>query len=231
MMRNKTFFIVVLAAMLLVTACADTAIDRHALVMRNNPHVTKIDSLHSLTVGNGRFAFTADATGLQTFPEYYKEGLSLGTYSEWGWHSFPNKEDYKIVETLQDHPLPGHPHGIYAVQFPEGPERNAKAAEWFRANPHRLHLGNIGFDSLLVSDITKIDQTLDMWKGELHSHFLWRKLPVTVTTSCNGDSDIVSASVSSSAKLAVGIRFPYPTGSYSSYCRFYCLLCGNQLEW
>lgn len=33
-MRNKTFFIVVLAAMLLVTACADTAIDRHALVMR-----------------------------------------------------------------------------------------------------------------------------------------------------------------------------------------------------
>ena len=211
-MRNKTFFIVVLAAMLLVTACADTAIDRHALVMRNNPHVTKIDSLHSLTVGNGRFAFTADATGLQTFPEYYKEGLSLGTYSEWGWHSFPNKEDYKIVETLQDHPLPGHPHGIYAVQFPEGPERNAKAAEWFRANPHRLHLGNIGFDSLLVSDITKIDQTLDMWKGELHSHFLWRKLPVTVTTSCNGDSDIVSASVSSSAKLAVGIRFPYPTG-------------------
>ena len=42
-MRNKTFFIVVLAAMLLVTACADTAIDRHALVMRNNPHVTKID--------------------------------------------------------------------------------------------------------------------------------------------------------------------------------------------
>ena len=79
----------------------------------------KIDSLHSLTVGNGRFAFTADATGLQTFPEYYKEGLSLGTYSEWGWHSFPNKEDYKIVETLQDHPLPGHPHGIYAVQFPE----------------------------------------------------------------------------------------------------------------
>ena len=42
-MRNKTFFIVVLAAMLLVTACADTAIDRRTLVMRNNPHVTKID--------------------------------------------------------------------------------------------------------------------------------------------------------------------------------------------
>ena len=66
-MRNKTFFIVVLAAMLLVTACADTAIDRHALVMRNNPHVTKIDSLHSLTVGNGRFAFTCRCYGIANF--------------------------------------------------------------------------------------------------------------------------------------------------------------------
>uniref|UniRef100_UPI003AF54F5E hypothetical protein n=1 Tax=Ruminococcus sp. TaxID=41978 RepID=UPI003AF54F5E len=28
--------------------------------------------------------------------------------------------------------------------------------------------GNIGFDSLLVSDITKIDQTLDMWKANAH---------------------------------------------------------------
>ncbi len=43
--------------MLLVTACADTAIDRHALVMRNNPHVTKIDSLHSLTVGKWAVRF------------------------------------------------------------------------------------------------------------------------------------------------------------------------------
>ncbi len=67
MMRDKTLFIVVLAVMLLVTACADTAIDRRALVMRNNPHVTKIDSLHSLTVGNGRFAFTADASEEPSF--------------------------------------------------------------------------------------------------------------------------------------------------------------------
>ena len=73
MMRNKTFFIVVLAAMLLVTACADTAIDRHALVMRNNPHVTKIDSLHSLTVGNWAVRFYCRCYGYcRLFPEYYK---------------------------------------------------------------------------------------------------------------------------------------------------------------
>ena len=73
MMRNKTFFIVVLAAMLLVTACADTAIDRHALVMRNNPHVTKIDSLHSLTVGNGRSLLLPMLRDCRLFPNIIKK--------------------------------------------------------------------------------------------------------------------------------------------------------------
>ena len=36
-------------------------------------------------------AFTADATGLQTFPEYYKEGLSLGTYRNGDGTVFPTR--------------------------------------------------------------------------------------------------------------------------------------------
>ena len=48
--------------------CAQN-IDRKQVVTRNNPHVTRVDPLSSLTVGNGHFAFTVDATGLQTFPE------------------------------------------------------------------------------------------------------------------------------------------------------------------
>ena len=72
-MRNKTFFIVVLAAMLLVTACADTAIDRHALVMRNNPHVTKIDSLHSLTVGMGGSLLLPMLRDCRLFPNIIKK--------------------------------------------------------------------------------------------------------------------------------------------------------------
>ena len=45
-----------------------SAIDRQALVERNNPHITAIDTLASLSVGNGEFAVTVDVTGLQTFP-------------------------------------------------------------------------------------------------------------------------------------------------------------------
>ena len=61
-------------------------INRRDVVSRNNPVVKKLDRLSSLTVGNGGFAFTVDATGLQTFPEYYESGVPLGTMSDWGWH-------------------------------------------------------------------------------------------------------------------------------------------------
>ena len=54
-------------------------IDRRQVLTRNNPHVNAIDSLASLSVGNGHFAFTVDATGLQTFPETYRNGIPLGT--------------------------------------------------------------------------------------------------------------------------------------------------------
>lgn len=49
------------------------SIDRKALVNRNNPQFSAFDSLASLSVGNGEFAFTVDITGLQTFPDAYKK--------------------------------------------------------------------------------------------------------------------------------------------------------------
>ena len=97
----------------LCTAC-NGRIDRRALVSRNNPHVDALAPLNSLNLGNGAFTLTLDATGLQTFPEYCKDGLSLGTFSEWGWHAFPNVEGYTQAESLEDHPLPGHPHASSA---------------------------------------------------------------------------------------------------------------------
>lgn len=206
-----------LAAAALLSCSGEGKIDRQALVSRNNPHITEVNPLHSLNLGNGAFTLTLDATGLQTFPEYYKDGLSLGTYSEWGWHSFPDKEGYTIEETLEDHPLPGHPHGIYSVQ--EGltlGQRGKAAAEWVRSNPHRMHLGNIGFAGMAPEQITDVDQTLDMWDGVLHSSFRWNGTPVKVTTVSGGDGqDLYAARISSEKALPIVIRFPYPTGQHS----------------
>lgn len=209
---------ILLAAVILTfpTSAKASRIDRQALVTRNSPHVTEINPLYSLNLGNGSFAAVFDATGLQTFPEYYNDGLSLGTYSEWGWHSFPDTEGYSESEILEDHPLPGHPHGIYAVQKGYSPgERRSAAAEWLRANPHRLHLGNIGFEGIDRKDVTDIDQTLDMWDGQLLSKFSWKGTPVTVKTVCSGDRDLIAASVASDRPMSIVIRFPYPTGAHT----------------
>jgi len=65
------------------------AIDRHEVVTRHNPVITSADPFSPLSVGNGEFAYTADITGLQTFPEVYEKGIPLCTQSQWGWHTEP----------------------------------------------------------------------------------------------------------------------------------------------
>src|SRR6266545_8107382 len=68
---------------------SSTAIDRAALVSRHNPVMRQLDPLSPLSLGNGEFAFTADITGLQTFPEAYEQAMPLCTMSQWGWHTAP----------------------------------------------------------------------------------------------------------------------------------------------
>ena len=209
---------------LLCLSCTSGRIDRKALVTRNNPHVDALAPLNSLNLGNGAFTLTLDATGLQTFPEFCKDGLSLGTFSEWGWHAFPNVENYTQAETLEDHPLPGHPHGIYAVQ--EGytlDQRGRAAAVWVRENPHRLHLGSIGFDGMQPEEIEGVDQTLDMWDGVLRSSFRWKGTPVEVETVSGGEGmDLLAARIRTAEPLPVVIRFPYPTGEHSDDASDWC---------
>ncbi|HEY8688702.1 MAG TPA: hypothetical protein VIM07_05660, partial [Chitinophagaceae bacterium] len=83
---------------IIFSSANDQKIDRKKLVERHSVINTKFDSLSSLSVGNGRFAFTVDVTGLQSFPKEYEKGVPLGTESEWGWHSFINTVGYKREE-------------------------------------------------------------------------------------------------------------------------------------
>jgi hypothetical protein len=151
-----------------------------SVVRRHTIKVDKIDPLSSLTVGNGNFAFTVDATGMQSFPDSYAGGVPLGTQSVWGWHSFPNTENLKIEEVQKVYELEGRKIS-YTVQ-PKEPERAKQAVEYFRVNPHRLQLGNIGLEikktngSLATGDdIKNINQQLDMWTGIITSSFTSRK--------------------------------------------------------
>ncbi len=194
---------------LVLFACAGilvgcgSRIDREALVRRNNPHVTSIDTLASLSVGNGGFAFTVDATGLQTWPEMYSNGVPLGTMSDWGWHSFPNTEGYTAEECLRSYDFGRGRAEPYSCQFAAG--RQQAAADYMRANPHRLHLGAVGFSGMAPEDVSVIDQTLDMWEGVIKSSFLYKGLPVKVLTSVDPSADAVCATVSTAARIPVSI--------------------------
>src|SRR5262245_3015119 len=85
----------------LVVAAAGQAraaepIDRRAVVERHHPTVATFDRESPFSVGNGQFAFTADVTGLQTFADEYDDTIPLCTLSNWGWHSFPNPDEWTI---------------------------------------------------------------------------------------------------------------------------------------
>ena len=197
-------------------------INRKALVTRHNVINQRFDSLSSLTLGNGGFAFTTDITGLQSFPEAYSQGIPLGTQSQWGWDSFTDTAGYRFEESLKTYHL--HNRDItYAVQW-HTPQRNKDASDWFRQNVHRLQLGNIGFEIIkkdgsifTLSDLKDVKQELDLWNGLIRSHFVIEGVPVDVVTVVHPSQDVIAVKVRSSLmkRLKIRIRFPYPTGGFT----------------
>lgn len=73
---KKLFYSLLAVALAACGSEKQAPIDREALVARNNPRVSAFDSLASLSVGNGEFAFTVDATGLQTFRNVFQRCAS-----------------------------------------------------------------------------------------------------------------------------------------------------------
>jgi len=194
------------------------AIDRQALVERHKIIITKVDALSPLSLGNGRFTFTADVTGLQTFPDAYQNGIPLTTMAEWGWHSFPNPQGYKQADTFVDVQTGGR-------KVPYNINQKCEAASWLRANPHQTSLAKIAFflkkaDGSVANanDITNIHQELDLWTGLLTSSFELEGKKVLVKTVCHPKLDNIAFEVQSDLitenRLTVEIAFPYANGKW-----------------
>lgn len=213
---SRRIFLQALAASASLFAAPSTGINRDALVRRHNPVVRRFDPLSPLSLGNGEFAFTADPTGLQTFPEIYEQKMPLCTMSQWGWHTTP------IPSGLD-------PHGLRLAQFDTfgrsvgyavDQEGQRELFRWLRENPHRLHLGRIAMRLKLsqgreaqVSDITDIEQRLDLWEGILDSRFRLEGVPVAVRTAVHPKNDLLAVHLDSpllaDGRLAIRISFPY----------------------
>ncbi|MEV5410255.1 hypothetical protein AB0K60_15640 [Thermopolyspora sp. NPDC052614] len=222
-------------------------IDRRALVDRHAVEVTGLptdDTAPSpLSVGNGELCFTVDVTGLQTFPERYpvadpsgaRPGTLLGTMSSWGWHSTPvpgrGGEPYALEETMRVYRTPRGPVPYVDMRgdLGAGTESPASPAEsWLRNNPHRLDLARIG---LVVTrdgaprppdpgELSEVRQRLDLWTGVIVSRFRLGGTPVTITTVCHPERDVLALRVETvpdgDAALAVRLAFPYGSESWNN---------------
>jgi hypothetical protein len=191
-------------------------IDRAALVKRHSPVLRKLDPLSPLSLGNGEFAFTADITGLQTFPREYEHGMPLCAMSQWGWHTSPlppglDPQAFRLT--------PYDTHGR-PVGYRTSAEGQSELYAWLRENPHRLHLGQIGLQLTVAgprearaADTTDIEQRLDLWTGMLTSRFKVEGEPVTVSTAVHPSLDLLAVAIESrliaEGRLAVRLAFPY----------------------
>ncbi len=195
---------------------AEEPIDRRGLVQTHNPLFAAFDPLAPLSVGNGEFAFTADVTGLQSFPELYEQGIPLCTQSQWGWHSFAHLGGLSAADLkLEQYDTYGR-----MVGYATSSSGQTDLYNWLRENPHRLHLGRIGLrlvgaggNPVASGELTDIHQALDLWTGILSSSFQVDGVPVSVETCADPEEDAVAVVISSplvsQERLAVIFEFPY----------------------
>ncbi|AYY15213.1 hypothetical protein EF847_03345 [Actinobacteria bacterium YIM 96077] len=208
-------------------------IDRRALVRRHNVVLQGADVRSPLSVGNGELCFTADITGLQTFPEWYRvagrggepDGTLLGTQAQWAWHSTPGGDQHQLDEVLVEYDTPTGrvPYvDMIGTIGGEGERAASETERWLRANPHRLDLGRIGLEFLDsagtpvtagLADLTGVRQELDLWHGLLRSTFTVNGDVVRVQTVCHPAEDSLGVRIESAAlragRLAVRMTFPY----------------------
>ncbi len=198
-----------------------TSIDRRALVKRHNPRGRLDDPFSALSVGNGEFAFTADVTGLQTFPQAYEKPFPLCTTAQWAWHttppsplpSHPHREDFRY----QDWDTCGRP-----VPYATDKTGQEELFNRLRDNPHRMHLGRVALEltkpdgsPASPADLADVEQTLDLWSGLLSSRFRFTGEAVEVRTCAHPTRDLLAIGVRSPlisrGRLRIGLRFPYPS--------------------
>lgn len=198
--------------------------DRRQIIQRHNPELHKRDPLSPFSVGNGEFAFSADITGLQTFPDQYE--VPLGTQSNWGWHYTGGRN--RFTDQDVEHQM-FETHGRL-VGYPMKPGSTAEAYHWLRMNPHRLQLGRVSFRFLLESgevaeaaDVALISQQLDLWSGVLTSAYTIQGILVHVTTVCHPSIDAIGVRVQSGliaqGRLQVFVRFPAPDMTNTSWAK------------
>jgi len=93
--------------------------------------------------------------------------MPLGTYASGAGTACPNPEGYSLNDALELYAVGGRQ---VLTSLGSSRRRVFSAASWLRANPHRLHLGQIGLHWLKadgsparIEDLARPRQLLDLW--------------------------------------------------------------------
>ncbi|HEY7884517.1 MAG TPA: hypothetical protein VIC08_06160 [Cellvibrionaceae bacterium] len=191
---------------------AGEPIDRQALVARHNPQLAVLDPNSPFTVGNGQFAFTADITGFQSFPEhYFTHGIPLETKARWAWHSRQNPDNYQLDDASETYQAYQR-----EVSFPT--DMDSAAGQWLRQNPHDLPLMQIALNydekPLVQEQVSEVRQQLDLWNGLLTSQFHLHDSAVSVQTTVADGADTLAFELRSDLvdQQQLSIAFAFPRG-------------------
>jgi len=164
---------------------SEARIDRETIVRQHSPVLRELDPSAALSVGNGRFVFDVDVTGLQTLAAHYYEegGGPLKMLARWA------------VLDVTD----------------ESPTNAAATDDAARYSLGQLGLVDERGRALRAEDFNKIEQRLDLWNGELLSRFEWKGFLVKVSTIAHPQNDAVAVRIESDAlaegRLRVALDF------------------------
>ena len=221
MLRNFSVMPLIIFSVALL-CCADIAkadhIGRQQWVSRHNVVLKAIDPHAPLMLGNGNIGFTADITGLQSFPQAYAPLAPLLIETQWAWHSFPNPQHYSAKNTLVPVEVRGKTQFYPYMQSWDAAQKNP-ALNYIRENPHRFSLGRFGFEfrhrdgrPMVAADIEQPEQKLDLWRGVLLSRFRFDGEWVEVRTFVHPGRDAITVTVSSpllaDGRLRLIAKFP-----------------------
>ena len=217
---------------------ASAPIDRAAVVARHDvlmaaASADALDTANDVfSLGNGAFAFSADASGLQSLNGSYTH-LGVNTFADWQWHSEPFApgdatralREYNF--TLYATPIDGAGATRQVPYMNDGGNRG-DVTSWMMQNPHRLNLGQLSLrwqgrgaaaatEPLQQAQFANASQALRLWVGALESNFSLTA-PQAETCSLTEDNFVASFGCPAGATIAAVPFASYgqPTGSCAS---------------
>lgn len=217
---NRSIYSLLFFSFIAVFGCKNKPdIDRYTLVTSHNIQNSAIDSFNTIPVGNGRYIFFADITGLQTLHTLTNSNTELSPLSVWCYDGIENEGKILVPDSLK--PFLIHGRKIEYFGLSESYRNSVKSTAFHQAGNARNHL-NPGIielsikkkdgQSISMNDIMDPVQKLNLWNWELDSKFKIEDIPVHVRTVCHHDYDMISVKINSELirgnRLKIKIVFP-----------------------